>query len=123
MDAIKTKWLNRTVLTLTLGCAAFLGVACGDDDPPPDGGSTIDCGGLTGMPCPAGMYCNYPGNHCGQGDALGKCEALPTSCEQECLQVCGCDARSYCNACLAHMAGVDDSDMTCDDVPPSSKGQ
>jgi hypothetical protein len=109
----------RTVLTLALGCAAFIGVACGGDVPP-NGGSTVACGGITGAQCPSGMFCDFAGG-CGQGDVLGNCQPMPTACEQDCVQVCGCDARSYCNACIAHMAGVDEaSNMTCDDIPPTS---
>jgi len=108
------------MLILALGGAALIGVACGDDFPPPGGDSPIACGGITGTPCPEGMFCDFVGGRCGQGDALGVCETKPTACEKDCLQVCGCNARSYCNACMAHMDGVDEADMTCDDIPPSS---
>jgi len=121
VEASQKKWLNvRTVLTLALGCAALIGVACGDDLPPPDGTTPIACGGITGAPCPNGMFCDFAGGRCGQGDTLGRCQTKPTACEEECVQVCGCNARSYCNACLAHMAGVDEADLSCDDPPPTS---
>jgi hypothetical protein len=49
---------------------------------------------------------------------LGTCRAIPEVCTLECIAVCGCDGKKYCNACLAHVAGVDDSsDTTCTDDP------
>jgi hypothetical protein len=119
---IKAKSFHvRTMLMLALGCAAMSGAACGGDDSAPPGDTPDNtCGGITGKGCGQGKFCHFEKGTCGQGDILGSCMAIPTVCEQDCLQVCGCDAKSYCNACIAHMAGVDDADnMSCDNTPPS----
>src|SRR5262249_13181293 len=35
-------------------------------------------------------------------------------CTADCPGVCGCDGKFYCNACVAHVAGTDDStDRSC----------
>ncbi|MGE5785174.1 MAG: hypothetical protein ACM3ZE_11315 [Myxococcales bacterium] len=31
----------------------------------------------------------------------------PTACPLECNPICGCDGRSYCTECHAHLSGYD----------------
>ncbi len=80
------------------------------------GGGDVICGGLTGHPCPTGSYCDYPPSaNCGIADGSGVCRPKPDACTADCASpgICGCDHKLYCNACVAHSNGVDDSsDMT-----------
>jgi hypothetical protein len=117
----KALWV-RTLCGFALGCMALAGSACGGDDAPPTGGdSDGTCGGLVGTLCPAGTFCDYEAGSCGHGDVLGTCQAFPTACTKECTMVCGCDGQAYCNACVAHLAGVDDSaESTCEGTPPTA---
>jgi hypothetical protein len=103
-----------------LAAAALFGVmACGGDDSNP--GSKPDwegttCGGFSGQVCPESVaYCDFPDNfQCGATDGPGVCRPRPDSCTKDCPGVCGCDSKSYCNACEAHRGGVDDvPDTTC----------
>jgi hypothetical protein len=62
---------------------------------------------LIGGGCPAGEYCSFPeGAFCGAADATGTCAKIPEVCSYIYQPVCGCDDKTYGNACTAGAAGV-----------------
>ncbi len=63
------------------------------------------CGGIAGVKCQKGQYCNF-GAHCGVADQQGECATIPEACTQQFDPVCGCDEKSYSNACMAAAAGT-----------------
>ena len=88
-----------------------------------NGGAAGSSGGKQCLPddpqltCGADEYCDFsssvPGT-CGHVDngVLGTCVARPTSCSvigcpDPDFEPCGCDGKTYCNACEANENGVD----------------
>ncbi len=57
-------------------------------------------------PCPDGQWCDYADGLCGAGHP-GTCTPRPEMCLQILQPVCGCDGRTWGNACAGEMEGVD----------------
>ena len=69
--------------------------------------STATCGGLIGKTCPSGQYCEFPPEfQCGNADGTGTCQTVPQICNDAVVPVCGCDGKTYNNACEAGRASV-----------------
>ncbi|HAN30250.1 MAG TPA: hypothetical protein DCQ06_01510, partial [Myxococcales bacterium] len=87
-------------------CKGAVVCGCGATCKSPDKPGTCDtptpgvCKVGDNTTCSKGFYCNGP---CGQS---GKCAPIPQMCTMEFKPVCGCDKKTYGNACSAAAAGV-----------------
>jgi len=58
------------------------------------------CGGIAGIKCGAGLFCEFPNGTCGKFDRLGTCVKVPHICFKIFQPVCGCNGKTYSNNCV-----------------------
>jgi Kazal-type serine protease inhibitor domain len=57
------------------------------------------CGGIVGIRCDRGLWCDPSPGQCGVADAAGTCIKIGQLCTRVYLPVCGCNGKTYNNDC------------------------
>jgi hypothetical protein len=113
------KFVNTCLVAVTVG---LLIASANAADVPRNVGDA--CGGIAGLQCGTGLYCNFGDgtktkmSSCGKGDTGGKCAKIPQECPKNIAYVCGCDGKTYANACEAHRQGATSARPGRCDVKP-----
>jgi hypothetical protein len=80
-----------------------------------DGACESRCGGIAGVPCDEGEFCDLPAGMCGASDLQGECVPVSDACPEFYQPVCGCDGETYANDCFRQAARVQqDHDGACE---------
>jgi hypothetical protein len=67
------------------------------------------CGGIVGLPCGDGMFCEFASNECNTADAAGRCVVVPDVCTEQWDPVCACpeglpNGKTYSNDCYRRIS-------------------
>ena len=114
--------LAKTFLSALLVSSFFLDVSwvLAEEKPSSPADPSV-CGGPAKIACGPQLFCDFPEGSCGKEGSFGKCSGLPEICTMEFAPVCGCDDKTYGNACSARSKGISLKHQgECQVIPPAS---
>ena len=107
LNGFRAVALAIVTVALCAGCQTPAGAGSAPPPRPPHGAEGGLCGGIAGFQCQAGLYCQFKPGECRTvADAGGTCRKAPQICNMIYAPVCGCDGKTYSNACVAASKGA-----------------
>lgn len=102
----RARGFNSALLTfLVIMMLVSCGSSGGDSDTGTPGKGE-PCSGEQVPGCAPGLFCKFAEGVCLEEGSSGICEEVPQLCTLDYSPVCGCDGRTYPNACSAYAASV-----------------
>jgi hypothetical protein len=90
---------NLTIAALGIACMLQFGLVSAEE--------AAACGGPADTKCPGtNQFCDRGVGKCQMPEAPGVCRVRTQMCTMDFNPVCGCDGKTYANACGAASAGV-----------------
>jgi len=98
--------LDQCVCAIAIDCLPGYVPADTNGDGCDDTCEQSQCGGIAGLLCAQGLFCEMGEGQCGSADLFGTCTLIPENCPLNVAEVCGCDGKTYTNDCFRAMAMV-----------------